>query len=296
MTRVRPAAATLRPPSVVEESDYRLYLAASLLSTLAEQMVSVAVGWQLYALTGRAVDLGLVGLAQFIPGSGLSLLAGHTTDRHDRRRIAVLCFVALGAVCALLCVPARADVGVWQIYATMALFSAARTFLHPALQALLPDLVSAERFPSAVAWSSSLGELGAIAGPAMGGVLYGITHGAAGVYATALVAYAAAAGFAATLSARTAKREAEAASLRAVAAGVTYIFRNKIVLASISLDLFAVLFGGAVALLPIFARDILHVGPWGFGLLRSAPALGPRWSRCSSRSVRFAGDPAWRCS
>jgi MFS family permease len=257
--------------------DFRLYQGARLLSALADQMLSVAVGWQVYELTGRPFDLGLVGLVQFVPAFGLSLLTGHTTDRFDRRKILMICNSALVVTSALLyasTASTRAGSTTWAIYGTMVLFATARAFLAPAQQALLPDIVPAEHFASAVAWGSSIGEIGAILGPALGGWIYSAAHGAGPVYLVGATSYFIAVVLDGGMTVRTGRMEPQAASFQTVVAGVVYVWRNKILLGSISLDLFAVLFGGAVALLPIYARDILHVGPWGLGLLRSAPAVG----------------------
>jgi MFS family permease len=268
----RPAESPVR--AALASRDFRLYQAARLLSNLAEQMLSVAVGWQVYELTGRAFDLGLVGLVQFLPAVGFSLLTGHTTDRVDRRKIVLVCNGALAVTSALLYAETRAGSPAWHIYAMMFLFATGRAFLGPAQQALLPDIVPGEHFASAVAWGSSVGEVGAIFGPALGGWIYSAGQGAGAVYLTGAGAYVLAALLAAAMRVRTGRMERKAASFETVIAGVVYVWRNKILLGSISLDLFAVLFGGAVALLPIYARDILHVGPSGLGLLRSAPSVG----------------------
>jgi MFS family permease len=254
--------------------DFRLYQAARLLSTIANQMLSVAVGWQVYELTRRPFDLGLVGLVQFLPAFGLSLLTGHTADRFDRRRVVMVCYVALALTSVLLFVGAQGGSVTWPIYVTMALFATARAFLAPAGQALLPDLVPAEHFSSAVAWGSTVWEVGAILGPALGGWIYSAGRGASAVYVAGAASYALATLFVAAMKVKTGRMERGVASFQNVVAGVVYVWKNKVVLGSISLDLFAVLFGGAVALLPVYARDILHVGPSGLGLLRSAPAVG----------------------
>jgi MFS family permease len=254
--------------------DFRLYQVSRLLSTIANQMLSVAVGWQVYELTRRPFDLGLVGLVQFLPAIGLSLLTGHTADRFDRRRVVMICYAALAASSVLLFLSTRWVAATWPIYVMMALFATGRAFLAPAGQALVPDLVAAEHFASAVAWGSSVWEVGAILGPALGGWIYAAGGSAAAVYLTGAVLYGLAAMAASSMKVKTGRMERHPASLETVLAGIVYVWKNKVVLGSISLDLFAVLFGGAVALLPIYARDILHVGPWGLGLLRSAPAVG----------------------
>lgn len=254
--------------------DFRLYQAASLLATIAEQMIAVAVGWQIYDLTGRAFDLGLVGLVQFVPTIGLSLFAGHASDRHDRRRVVLWCSAALALTSLLFCASSSGGAVVFRLYAVLILFAAARTFLAPAAQALLSDIVATEDVAGAVAWGGVVWQIGSIAGPALGGWIYGAAHGASAVYAAAFAAYLAAGALTAAMAVRTGAMAAEAASVETVLAGVVYVWRNEVLLGSISLDLFAVLFGGAVALLPVFARDVLHVGPVGLGLLRSAPAVG----------------------
>jgi MFS family permease len=260
--------------SVLTYRDFRLYQGQRLLSTLADQSLSVAVGWQVYDRTGRPFDLGLVGLVQFLPAIGLSLLTGHTTDRFDRRKVVMICNAALVVTATLLFTATRAGSPTWHIYASMFLFATARAFLAPAEQALLPDIVPAEHFANAVAWGSTVGEAGAILGPALGGWIYSAGQGAGPVYLAGAAAYLLAMLLAAAMAVRTGRMETKPASFKTVVAGVVYVWKNKILLGSISLDLFAVLFGGAVALLPIFARDILHVGPTGLGLLRSAPAVG----------------------
>jgi len=254
--------------------DFQLYQAARLLSTIANQMLSVAVGYQVYELTSSKVDLALVGLVQFLPAVGLSLVTGNTADRFDRRRVVMVCYVALALTSALLFVWTRTGSATWPIYVTLVLVATARAFLAPAGQALVPDLVPAEHFASAVAWGSSVWEVGAILGPALGGWIYATLHGAGAVYIAGAASYVAATLFAAAMKVRTGRMERGVASFETVVAGVVYVWKNKLLLGSISLDLFAVLFGGAVALLPVYARDILAVGPSGLGLLRSAPAVG----------------------
>ena len=254
--------------------DVRLYQAGRLLAIVAEQMISVAVGWQVYARTGRPFDLGLVGLVQFVPAIGLSLVAGHATDRFDRRQVVMVACASLTCVAVALAVTARAGSAIWQLYALLFVFAIGRAFLAPASQALLADLVPPAQLARTVAWSSSLWEIAAIVGPALGGWMYSIGHGAGAVYVAGAIAYLAALASTAAMAVRTGRMEQQPVSWSTVVAGVVYVWRNTILLGTISLDLFAVLFGGAAALLPVFARDVLQVGPWGLGLLRSAPAVG----------------------
>ena len=256
------------------ERNFRLFQGARLLSTIATQAQSVAVGWQIYDITGDPLDLGLVGLAQFLPAFGLSLVTGHVADRYDRRRVVIACGVAMAASSLLLLTLARAGTGTLPIYAALFFFAIARSFQRPAGAALLTHTVPPEVFPNAVVWGSSIWQLGTIAGPAVGGILYWLGGGAAPVYGAAALLYVAAITFDSRLGVRLGGLEKRGVSWSTVLAGVRYVFQNKIVLGAISLDLFAVLFGGAEALLPVYAKDILHVGPMGLGTLRSAQALG----------------------
>jgi MFS family permease len=239
------------------------------------QMQSVAIGWQVYDLTRRPLDLGWVGLAQFLPAIALSLAAGQTADRFDRRAILRVCHLAQVGCSLLLWWAAHSGVpSVGPIYSVLVLVGVARAFSAPAAQALLPDLIPTEHFASAVTWVHSVRQVAMMAGPALGGLIYGMTHGAATVYAMcaglSLLAFL----LTTLVGTRTGRMEKHATTLHTVLAGVRYVWREKVVLGCISLDLFAVLLGGAVALLPVFARDILHVGPLGLGLLRTAPAVG----------------------
>jgi MFS family permease len=254
--------------------DFRNYQIARFLVTVASQMQAVAIGWQVYAISRRAIDLGYVGLAEFFPVFGLALVAGHVADRFDRLRIVVVTTLGL-AVCAalLLGITLTGWGGIPAIYAVIFLFGVVRAFAGPAGQALAPALVPEEDFPNAVAWSSTMWQIASILGPAVGGVVYGI-GGAAAVYATTGVVNVVAAIALARLSPRPMAIEHRATSWSTLLAGVRYVWRNQALLGSISLDLFAVLLGGATALLPIFASDVLFVGTWGLGVLRSAPSVG----------------------
>jgi MFS family permease len=253
---------------------------AKTMSVTAGQMQTVAVGWHVYEVTRRPLALGFVGLAQFLPAAALSLAAGHVADRVDKRRI-LLCF-HLGMVASSLALFAVARSGtpsIVPIYAVAIALGTMRAFAGPANQSLLPHLVPVEVFPSAVAWSSSVWQVAAILGPALGGALQGAFGGDPARAAALVYAMCATLSFGAFLAilrleVRTGRSDHAAPSISTVLAGVRFVFQEKLVLGSISLDLFAVLFGGAVALMPVYARDILHAGPVGLGLLRSAPALG----------------------
>jgi MFS family permease len=255
--------------------DFRNLLAARFLVTIASEMQSVAVGWQIYSITHRPLDLGLVGLAQFLPGILLFLAGGHAADRFPRRRIIQLCIAAF-ACCSmlLLLIALRRTVSIWPIYAVLLVNGAVRAFNGPAGQAFLPLTVPSRHFPTAVAWSSSNFQAAMIIGPAVGGALYGASCSAALVYGAAAVSYFSGFLFLTAVRAGSRSSERPAAPLKAVLDGLRYIEQNRIILGTISLDLFAVLLGGAVALLPVYAKEILHTGPYGLGFLRSAPSVG----------------------
>lgn len=261
--------------AVFRFQNFRLFQVARFCVVLATEMQSVAVGWQIYETTRRPLDLGLVGLAQFLPVILLFLVSGHVVDRFNRRNILVLCYCGF-ALCStlLLIVAIHAPRSIGLIYAVLVLLGVVRSLNGPAGRAILPQLVPEDHFPSAVAWASSVFQTATILGPAVGGIAYAAFHGPAAVYATAAVSSTVA--VLATLRIKTSvkPRPREPVNLDTVLAGFKYIWREKLILGSISLDLFAVLLGGAVALLPVFAQEILKTGPWGLGLLRSAPAVG----------------------
>ena len=261
--------------AVFRFQNFRLFQVARFCVVLATEMQSVAVGWQIYETTRRPLDLGLVGLAQFLPAILLFLVSGHVVDRFNRRNILVLCYCGFAACSTLLLVVAfRAPRSIGLIYAVLVLLGIVRSLNGPASRAILPQLVPEDHFPSAVAWASSVFQTATILGPAVGGIAYAAFHGPTAVYATAAAASTVA--VLATLRIKTSvkPRPREPVNLDTVLAGFKYIWREKLILGSISLDLFAVLLGGAVALLPVFAQEILKTGPWGLGLLRSAPAVG----------------------
>ena len=239
---------------------------------MAYQMQSVAIGWQIYALTHRALSLGLVGLAQFLPMVLLIFAAGHAADSFDRRRIAAICQIVetLGAI-GLAAGSILHALTPGLIYAVVALLGAARAFEGPCMQAMLPSLVPPAVFPRAAALASSLFQTVTIVGPAVGGLLYGL--GAPIPYEVCACLFAIAA-TCVSLVPPTVRRPRERATVQAVFGGIAFIRARPQILGAISLDLFAVLLGGATALLPVYASDILHAGPVALGLMRAAPAVG----------------------
>ncbi|MBT2323581.1 MFS transporter [Variovorax paradoxus] len=246
---------------------------ARLFGTAAAQMQLVAIGWHMYELTGSAWDLGLVGLYQFVPALLLALLAGHVVDRHHRGRIVAACLAVQGAVALALlgAVYTHHDSRALLLGLSLVL-GAVRAFQMPAQQALTPLLVPPLMLPRAMAFSSAGMQGAIIGGPALGGLLFAAGTGV--VYGASLLFFAVGSLLLARLRYDHAPAPREPVTLATVLAGVNFIWKRKPVLGAVSLDLFAVLLGGAVALLPIFAKDILHTGPWGLGLLRSAPAVG----------------------
>ena len=259
---------------VLRHPDLRRYLTARFIASIATQVQTVAVGWQVFRATGDPFDLGLVALSQFLPFVLLILPAGHVADRYDRRRIQLVTYVLLAAcAAALFGLALSGNIDTGPVFAVMVLFGTARAFNHPVGQALLPNLAPIALFPRAVAVNSSLGQVATIAGPAIGGAL--VLFGEQVAFGLSLVLLGAAVVLVAGLrgGGRT-EASTEPVSWAALLTGVNFVRSRPIVLGSISLDLFAVLFGGAVALLPIFAKDILEVGPTGLGLLRTAPAIG----------------------
>jgi MFS family permease len=259
---------------VLRHPDLRRYLTARFIASIATQVQTVAVGWQVFRATGDPFDLGLVALSQFLPFVLLILPAGHVADRYDRRRIQLVTYVLL-AVCAaaLLGLALAGNIDTGPVFAVMVLFGIARAFNHPVGQALLPNLAPIELFPRAVAVNSSLGQVATIAGPAIGGAL--VLFGEQVAFGLSLLLLVAAVILVAGLrgGGRT-EASTEPVSWAALLTGVNFVRSRPIVLGSISLDLFAVLFGGAEALLPIYAGEILDVGPVGLGIMRAAPAVG----------------------
>lgn len=252
-----------------------LFQIARFLIVSAVDMQAVAVGWQVYDITKRPLDLGYVGLAQFLPGILLFPISGHTSDRLERNKVLTACYAGYAACFALLLMlTERGTPSVRSIYVVLVLIGVVRSFNSTASRSILPQLVPQEHFPNAVAWNASIFQAATILGPSFGGIVYAAFHGPSAVYLIAMVT-----GVGATISSFRIKPEVKARprepmTFKTVFAGLHYIWNKKLILGAISLDLFAVLLGGAVALLPVYAREILHTGPWGLGLLRTAPGVG----------------------
>ncbi|MCX2890671.1 MFS transporter [Pseudomonas sp. LB-090624] len=237
------------------------------------QMLTVAIGWHLYQLTGNVLDLGLVGLVEFAPRVLFMLHTGHVADRYDRRKVAAVCQSLQGLIALALAVGSATDnVTRELIFALAFVLGATRSFEMPATQALLPNVVPPSLFPRAVAASASATQSATIVAPAVGGFLY--AFGSIWVYGPTVALYAIACVLTLSLQARGQVAQRGRASIESLLAGIRFIRSRPDILGAISLDLFAVLLGGATALLPVFAKDILLTGPMGLGLLRSAPAVG----------------------
>jgi MFS family permease len=268
--------------AVLKNRDFTLYLGARFCSSIAAQMIIMAVGWQVYHLTGRVLDLGLIGLSQFLPFLLLVLFAGHVADQFDRRLIILLCLCAHGACALLLLAFALANLSsALPIFAVLAVLGIARAFQLPATQSFVPNIVPAASLRNALAVNSSANQVATIAGPSAGGVLYALSDstlgrfsGAEAVYAVAAMLLLASVGMVARVRTRRMPGIRAAASWTGLLQGIRFVWHRKTVLGAISLDLFAVLFGGATALLPAYTREVLHAGPDVFGYLRAAPGIG----------------------
>jgi MFS family permease len=270
----QPAAAVgANGSSVLRHAPFLFYVSSRTFSRFSSQIAAVAVGWQVYDMTGSAFQLGMVGLVQFLPMLLLVFAGGHAADRYDRRNVVQICQIVQGVVAAYLAWGSFAGwITVPEIFAVVAVFGAATAFESPAVSALLPGVAPEGTLQKASALTTGIAQLAMICGPVLGGVAYAVSTG---------LPYALMCGFwviggllNSAIRIERAIVAREPPSFAALFAGVGFVRRNPAILGTISLDLFAVLLGGAVALLPIYARDILHTGPWGLGVLRAAPAIG----------------------
>src|SRR5580658_4875597 len=268
MSQVSPGAAALfrHPP-------FLLFFTARAFSRFCYQIGAVAVGWQVYALTNSALDLGLIGLTQFVPMALLVFVAGHAADRFDRRRVAQMSQIVAAATAAFLAYGSFAGwLEVPEIFAAVAVLGMTAAFESPTTAAMLPLAAPGGMLQRATAVSSATVQVATIIGPALGGLAYAVSPGVPYAIIAVVWLVAAAVNGAIRLTAQPSRTEPP--TLASLFAGVGFVRRNPLILGSISLDLFAVLLGGVTALMPIYARDILNTGPWGLGLLRSAPAVG----------------------
>lgn len=255
--------------------DFSLYQVARFFIVAGLEMQSVAVGWQIYEITKRPLDLGLVGLAQFLPGVILFLPVGHAADVFDRRKLLTLCYAGFSICAGLLLLTAlRGLHAVLPIYAVVVMLGIVRALNGPVSRTMLPQIVPDEHLQNAIAWNSTVMQAAIILGPSLGGFVYAVTRGPAAVYAGAMITAALAVFLMAQVRLRSRPKPREPVTMKSVMAGLRYIREKKIILGSISLDMFAVLLGGAVALLPVVAKEVLRTGPWGLGLLRTSPAIG----------------------
>lgn len=268
------------PYAVLKIPDFRLFISARFCITLAIQIQSVVVAWQVYEITKDALSLGLIGLAEAIPSIGVSLYAGHLADIMPRKKIILVCLSTL-LLCSITLLFFTLNIGsnvlaggVFPIYAVIFISGIARGFLTPALFSFMPQLIPRALYTNAITWNSTLWETAAIGGLAMGGLLYGF-FGITVAYGVDVFLMLTGLMLAASVTNKPMPEiSTEEGVAEKIKAGLRFVFQNKIILSAISLDLFAVLFGGAVALLPIFAEEILHVGPVGLGVLRASPSIG----------------------
>jgi MFS family permease len=268
------------PYAALKIRDYRYYIAARFCITLAIQMQAVIVAWQVYELTKDPLSLGLIGLAEAIPSIGVSLYAGHLADIIERKKIIILCVATLlfcsAALLFFTLEPGQFVIayGVLPIYSIIFISGIARGFITPALFAFMPQLVPRELYTNAITWNSTLWETASLSGPPLGGLLYGFFGISVAYIADVSLTFAGLMLLAMVANKPLPPATVEEGIVEKIKAGLRFVYHNKIVLSAISLDLFAVLFGGAVALLPIFADTILHVGKVGLGFLRAAPGVG----------------------
>lgn len=271
--RAMPPVSPAGSESLFRHPPFQLYFWARGFSEFSHQMTAVAVGWQIYALTSSAFDLGLVGLVEFVPTAALVFIAGHAADRYERQRLAQSCQFVAGLTATFLTWGSFAGwLTVHEIFAAVAILGAVTAFESPAAAAMLPGVVPGGMVQKGTALATTAFQVATISGPALGGLVYGITPGAA--YAVMAVFWLLAAILNGAISLSRPVCTEEAPTLRALFAGVRFVRESPSIFATISLDLFAVLLGGASTLLPIYARDILHIGASGLGVLRAAPALG----------------------
>lgn len=283
--RIRPAISThtrarivrlptsRSPANPFSSPSFRLYWLSRIAALIAVQILSVSVGWLVYDITRDPLALGIVGLVQFLPSLVLVLFTGAVADRYSRRKIMAVCLAAeLACALALLVVTFEEAGQIWPVYAILLVLGVARAFFSPAMQALVPNLVPREALATAIAWSTATWQLSGILGPVLGGLLYGLSAEVA--FGTAVVLFSGSLVLILMIPKQARTEGTRESASEMLMGGLKYVFNTRLVLGAISLDLFAVLLGGAIALAPVYARDILDVGPWGLGLMRAAPGAG----------------------
>ena len=268
------AATATGPYAVLQNRDFLLYLIGRFIASLGQQMLTVAVGWELYERTHSALALGLVGLTQMVPMILLILPSGHVADSYNRKRIILLTVLVIALASFGLTAISWLRADVFWIYMCLLAAGTARTFLWPASAAFMPQLVSRENFSRAVTWNTGGFHLSSVVGPAAGGALIALTHNAVVVYAINGAASLICAGLLCLVRTRHVVTLKEKMTFESLVAGFRFVYSSKVILGTITLDMFAVLLGGATALLPIYAKDILHSGPSGLGILQAALPAG----------------------
>ncbi|MBE9256024.1 MFS transporter [Dolichospermum sp. LEGE 00246] len=267
-------AAQHNPLAAMRFRDYRLFTIGRVLLFTGGQMQTVALGWELYERTNSAMALGGIGLAQVLPMIALTLITGHVADKNDRKKITLLAMLLLMFCSLTLAAISYYQGAVFLIYACLLLTGVARAFLKPAGDALMWQLIPMSAFTNAATWNSSSFQLASVIGPALGGLSIAVFKSATGVYVLSAIAALSCFFLTAAIKPQKTDFKKEPISLKTLVAGAEFVWNNQLILAAITLDLFAVLLGGAVALLPVFAKDILHVGPVELGYLQAAPSIG----------------------
>lgn len=262
------------PFAALRSPDYRRVLAGNVLASASSEICTVAIGWELYQRTGSAFDLGLVGLVQFVPIVLLALPAGHAADRYSRKAIFALCQTLTGTATVLLALASWAAAPIWAIYVSLACIGVSRAFAMPARWSLVPSVVQPEALANAVTWNTSGWQTAAMLGPALGGAVIALSGSATAAYELSATGSFTCAALIAGTNPRPLPPRYEPVTLKSLFAGAKFVTATPVILATITLDLFAVLFGGAVALLPVFAKDVLAVDAFGLGALRAAPSVG----------------------
>lgn len=268
------APAKNHPYAVLKNRDFLLYLVGRFIASFGQQMLAVAVGWEIYERTHSKLALAYVGLVQIVPMFLFIFPAGHVADNYSRKKIIVTMQLLYGVACAGMALVSFYQAAVIWMYCCLFMMGMTRTYIWPASSAFLPQLVPRKQFATAVTWTSGSFQVPAVAGPVAGGIMVGVSHSAVSVYVFNVVGSILCALLIGMVRAHSREIAKEKMTLQSIVAGLEFVYRKKVVLASITLDLFAVLLGGATAMLPVYAADILHVGATGLGWLQAALPLG----------------------